>query len=498
MKFFASCFSILSLVTTSFVLCQTSTAQTTGAIPQGTIRVAIEEFARLPDTGSGQNAPARANLLTTDPLGRLFVNDQRGQLYTVSGNGSVVTEYLDLNDQGAGFVVSTSEAGFQSFAFHPDFGNAQSAGFGKLYTIHSTSNDATANVDFVSNAGSGISNPHQTVLLEWTAADPTADTYTAATGGGPRELMRFQQPYGNHNAGLISFNVFDSGNDRNNLYIAIGDGGSGGDPPDNAQDLSNPFGAILRIDPLGNNSANGEYGIVGGNVFASDMDNNTLAEIYAYGLRNPQRFGWDSTNGNMFIADIGQGSFEEINLGQNGGNFGWRDREGSFSGGGVDPTNFIDPAAEYDHFDSIPGETGVTGGRAITTGEVVRGGSIAALQGQLLLGDFPTGKIFTLDVDSDPLDGGQDGLFELILIDDMGMETDLLTLINADRSTQGLNDSDRADLRFSIHTNGDIFITNKRDGVIRRLVAVIPEPGCLTALVLACFGIVNRRWRKFC
>ena len=466
-----------------------------GEIPDGNIQVRIEEFARLPNS---QSAPARANLMTTDPTGRLFVNDQRGQLYTVSGDGSTVVEYLDLNSQGPS-VVSSSEQGFHSFTFHPDFATAGTDGFGKFYTIHSTdTNVAASEIDFFSNpaANRPDNSPHHTVLLEWTTDTPAANTFTpSATNSAPRELMRFEQPYSNHNAGLIAFNVDGPVSDRNNLYVAIGDGGSGNDPPNNSQDLSNPFGAILRIDPLGSNSDNDEYGIVADNEFAGDMDPNTLGEIYSYGLRNPQRFGWDADNNNMFIADIGQNAFEEINLGADGGNFGWRDREGSFMGTGSDLDDFIDPVSEYSHGGSIPVTTGVTGNRAITVGEVLRGGILPELEGHLLLGDFPSGTIFTLDVDEDSLDGGQDGLGKLVLLDELGAEKQLLELINTERNAQNLGDVSRTDLRFSINTD-DVFILNKQDGVIRRLVSTaIPEPGALGLLVVLA-SVAAGRWRS--
>ena len=142
-------------------------------------------------------------------------------------------------------------------------------------------------------------------------------------------MLRFNQPFTNHNAGQLAFNPsVNAGSDRTNLYIGMGDGGDANDPQNNGQDAGNPYGAILRIDPLGTDSENMQYGIVTENVFAGDGLDGTLAENYSIGLRNPQRFGWDQRNGELYIADIGQGSFEEINVAENGGNFGWAIREG--------------------------------------------------------------------------------------------------------------------------------------------------------------------------
>ena len=145
--------------------------------------------------------------------------------------------------------------------------------------------------------------------LEWTAKNPSAPTYD---GGAPRELMRFEHPFGNHNGGQLSFNPLAALNsaDYGLLYVGLADGGSGGDPLNNAQKLDSAFGKMFRIDPLGKNSSNGKYGIPKDNPFAGDNSPNTLDEIYAYGVRNPQRFAWDSRNGNLYLADIGQNIVE--------------------------------------------------------------------------------------------------------------------------------------------------------------------------------------------
>jgi len=456
-------------------------------ITAGLLTVRIRDFATLPDSSG---APPRMSVMTTDPVGRLFVNDQRGPLYTVDATGTTVTEYLDVRDFDSQ-LSCCGEQGFQSFAFHPDFHNVGTDGFGKLYTIHS-SNDTSGTPDF--DPG-GNTNFH-TVLLEFTDTNPADTTF----GGTAREVIRFDQPFGNHNAGLIAFNTAaGSGDpDRNNLYVAIGDGGSGGDPQENAQDTSNPYGAILRIDPLGDDSANGQYGIVSDNVLAADGNSSTLGEIYAYGLRNPQRFGWDSGTGNMFIADIGQNAVEEIDLAVNGGNFGWDQREGSFDFEGAKTPEMIDPVAEYFHTNTVENPPTSIGNRAVTVGEVARGTGIPGLDGKLLLGDFPTGLIFYLDVDNDPLDGGNDGLFELVTLDENDNSVRLLELINQTRSDRGLGAVSRADLRFSLGTGGEVYLLNKRDGVIRQL-AVVPEPAtCVLGLIGAaavglCIWLSRRR-----
>jgi hypothetical protein len=341
-------------------------------IERGPLAVAIKEFAVLPDSGSGSSAPARMSVMTVDPLGRLLVNDQRGPLYIVSTDGEAVTEYLDLRDFPTLQVNSIGgERGFQSFTFHPDFNAQDTAGFGKFYTIHS-SNNTTPTPDFDPGGGTSF----HTLLLEWTTDVPASSTFVPANAAQTfRAVLRFDQPFGNHNAGLIAFNtsVGSADPDRTNLYIAMGDGGSGGDPQENGQDAGNPYGAILRIDPTGTDSGNGQYGIVSDNALAADGDGGTLAEIYSYGLRNPQRFGWDIATGAMYIADIGQNAVEEIDLGVNGGNFGWDQREGSFEFEGAKTADMIDPLAEYDHTNVVSDPPTSIGNRAVTTGEVACG-----------------------------------------------------------------------------------------------------------------------------
>jgi hypothetical protein len=434
-------------------------------IPSSPLVQEVLDVAVVPD--SSPNQPPRLSVLTQDPGGRLFVNDQRGPLYTFNESTGEVIEYLDIRDYPDLQILSTFEAGFQGFAFHPEFLNEGSPGFGRFYTIHSSSN-TSGSPDF--NPGGNTS--FHTLLLEWHTNVPSSGTFVPANPGNPyRELMRLKQPFGNHNAGLIAFNplAVSGHSDYGNLYISIGDGGSGGDPQENGEDPSNPFGAILRIDPLGTDSTNGNYGIVPGNLLAADGNPSTLAEIYCYGLRNPQRFAWDIVTGNCYIADIGQNAVEEINLAANGANYGWDIREGSFSFEGGNTNGLTDPVAEYDHFNTVSNPPTSINNRAVTTGEVARGTCTQGLDGHLLLADFPTGLIFLLDVDSDPLDGGQDGLSELLLHEGDGIPVRLLDLINAVRGERNLSPATRTDLRFSVNTPGRIYLTNKQDGVVRRL-----------------------------
>jgi hypothetical protein len=467
-------------------------------IPISSTQVGIREVARLPNPDA-TNVP-RMSVATRDPSGRLFVNDQRGPLYTVDPTGGSVVEYLDIRDfAGIDLTNQTGEQGFQGFAFHPDFSTPNAPGFGRLYTMHSSSNITPA-PDFSPTPTDPPTTSHE-VLIEWQTNNPNAPTFTPANPAAPyRELIRFDDRFRNHNGGLVAFNPL-GGSDRNNLYVMMGDGGSANDPFDAGQATNTPYGKLLRIDPLGANSANGKYGIVAANAFASDGNPNTLGEVYSYGLRNPQRFGWDTDDGTLYISDIGQDAKEEINVGVNGGNFGWDLREGSV----FPPGAFINPVAEWEHAVVLaphpsPLPPGLAlNSDAVTMGEVFRGAGIPQLDGMLMAGDNPKGVFYILDVDSDPLDGGGEGWSELIATDESsGQQKRLITMINEERALLGLPEANRADLRFSVNTPGEVFILNKQDGVLRMLTFIIPEPSSLLlgSFALITFSVVLRQPRR--
>lgn len=433
------------------------------SIPDNGATLELVDIVTLPDSGSGNSAPPRISVVTADPSGRLFANDQRGPLYFIDEAGGTFTEFLDLRDYPTIPVVSTFEAGFQSFAFHPDFHDETAPGYGRFYTVHSCSN-TTPTPDFDTPLTAGF----HTLLLEWATTAPESTVFIPANAAAPfREVMRLDQPYGNHNAGLVAFDPLLAPGDQDYglLYFAVGDGGSANDPQNNGQTASNPFGSILRVDPLGSDSANGAYGIPSQNAFALDGEPGTLAENYSIGLRNPQRFGWDLRTGNAYLADIGQDTFEEINPLANGGNFGWD----AVEGGGGSPT-YLDPVAGYFHTTTFAGSPPAVGGRAITCGEVLRGTCISGFDGMLVLADFPSGRVFRLNVDTDPLDGGVDGLDEVRFSLAGGSRALFLDLIYDARSARGLGTTNRADVRFSVNTPGRVYLSNKHDGIVRRVV----------------------------
>jgi Glucose / Sorbosone dehydrogenase len=431
------------------------------------LRVNLAEFATVPDVGG---EPARMMLLVNEPgTRRLFVNDMRGPLYTVSYDGKTVTPYVDINASHGGVSVQSQgrERGFQSFAFHPQFNQPGSRGYGKFYT-YTDSGNMQSKPDFVPAGGM---NTHDTVLFEWTAKNPAAATYD---GGPPREIVRFRQPFANHNAGLSAFNPLatQGSPDYGLLYFTLADGGSGGDPLNMAQNLGTPYGKLLRIDPLGNNSANGKYGIPASNPFMADNNQQTLGEIYAYGLRNPQRFGWDPKDGRLFLSEIGQNIVEEVDVVTPGANLGWNSWEAGFRF--IDRTH-IDlnqrradpkvtfPIVEFDHRDPLFGNN-----VAVTGIVVYRGNAVPQLSNKVLFGDNPSGEVFWIDADRLP-NGGQDAIRRVLFGSGASAKT-LLQLIKEKNAAQKRSAADRADLRFGTGPENRVFLLNKQDGTIREVV----------------------------
>jgi glucose/arabinose dehydrogenase len=249
------------------------------------------------------------------------------------------------------------------------------------------------------------------------------------------------------------------------LYFTLADGGSGGDPFNAAQNLGSPFGKMLRIDPLGGNSANGRYGIPASNPFVGKAG--SLGEIYLYGLRNPQRFGWDSKDGRLFVAEIGQNIVEEVSVATSGANLGWHDWEASFrfidrthielTGRRADP-KVTYPFVEFDHHDPLFGNN-----VAVTGVIVYRGAAIAPLTNKVIFGDNPSGEVFFVDADQLP-NGGQDAI-RRVLFNSSGSAKTLMQLIKAKNDSAG-----RADLRFGTGPENRVFLLNKQDGTIREIV----------------------------
>ena len=339
----------------------------------------------------------------------LFIADQSGVISALNQQTGQISAFLDVTGSLVPLGVigpgSFDERGLLGFVFHPDY-----ASNGLLYTY--TSEPVSAAADF-STQPAGTSADHQSVITEWRVTD-TADPATIVNTTTRRELLRLDQPQFNHNGGAL---VFDS---AANLLIALGDGG-GADDADgaeflggtiighgdgNARDTSNPYGSILRIDPLGDNSANGQYGIPTDNPFVGAEG--VVSEIYAYGFRNPYRMSFDPVTDDFWVADVGQNFIEEINLVVAGGNYGWNEKEGSFflqpNGNDASTITTVDPGVSPDLTDPVA-EYDRDEGRAIIGGFVYRGTQIPALEGRYVFGDFGgftgTGsRLFYLDANN--------------------------------------------------------------------------------------------------
>jgi glucose/arabinose dehydrogenase len=291
-----------------------------------------------------------------DGTDRIFIAEQGGIIYVFENNPAVTLKkkFLDITDS----VSSGGEMGLLGLAFHPDY--KQNGYFFVNYTK---------------------SLPYRrTLIVRFKVSSTNPDS---ADKSSSKILMEIPQPYSNHNGGQLAFGP------DGYLYIGLGDGGSGGDPQNNAQNKSSLLGKILRID-VDHTQGSLNYSIPSDNPFK----NNTQGfneEIYAFGLRNPWRFSFDLPTGRLWCADVGQNTWEEIDLVVNGGNYGWRCYEGnhSYDLSTCSDSNYIFPVWEYSHSEGI----------SITGGYVYRGPNLPGLLGKYIYGDFGTKNIWALTYD---------------------------------------------------------------------------------------------------
>ncbi|KXN97923.1 hypothetical protein LS48_14115 [Aequorivita aquimaris] len=286
---------------------------------------------------------------------RLFIVEKGGEIKIIQGDGTVnATPFLNIS----GIISTNGERGLLGMAFHPDYSNN-----GYFYVYYTNTSGNTQVSRFSVDSG----NPD--------LADPSSELF----------LLDYNQPETNHNGGNLAFGP------DGYLYIASGDGGGSGDPNDRGQDLGYLLGKILRID-VDNPSGGNNYGIPSDNPFVGDP--NALDEIWAYGLRNPWRFSFDFTDNNIWIADVGQTSREEINranVGEAGLNYGWRCYEGTqpFNTQGCPQQSELTfPLTEYTH---------AGGNCSITGGYVYRGSVYSDIPGLYFFADFCSGLIGTVD-----------------------------------------------------------------------------------------------------
>ncbi len=322
-------------------------------------------------------------LLATAPTGddRLFVVEKTGRVWIIKDGVRLDTPFLDLSRS----VSTNSERGLLGLAFSPAF-----------------ERDGRFFVDYTDRDGNTVVSRF---LAEGDRASANSETV----------LLTVEQPYANHNGGMLAF-----GPDER-LYVALGDGGSGGDPHGNGQNLGTLLGKLLRLDVSGVTGHGTE-----GNPFANRSG--ARPEIWSYGLRNPWRFSFDRETGDLWIADVGQDTWEEIDFqpasSTGGENYGWNLYEGTHPfppGSAAIPGAFTMPVVEYSH------DTG----NSITGGYVYRGLKQPALKGVYIYGDYVSGRVWGLTRDSSQVVAnallaetsygiasfGEDGDGELYLVD---------------------------------------------------------------------------------
>lgn len=323
--------------------------------PTGDATVSVSDpYPSLPDF-------VQPTKLLQEPAGagRWFVLQKTGQIMTFAAtNPSAANEYMDLTDTRA--IRTSSEGGLLGMAFHPDYPSTPEIFLS--YTIDHTG-------------------PPMRHIVSRMVLD---NVTSPGAGTSEQIILEVDQDFDNHNGGDIAFGADGL------LYFGLGDGGSGNDPLARAQDTTRLLGSMLRIDVIGTGA---DYNIPADNPFSGNAlcgasDNaDDCPEIYAWGLRNPWRWSFDPDSGALWLADVGQGAREEVNIIERGGNYGWRCREGTrdtSNAADCPPGGLIDPVTEYPR--SL--------GNSITGGQVYRGTSIPSLAGLYVFADYGSGRFW--------------------------------------------------------------------------------------------------------
>ena len=328
----------------------------------GALVAAVDAFPDLPDLAAPTKVLVEPGVLNP----RWFILQKDGLLVAFDPDtATALTTFIDLTG-----VVSTSanEGGLLGMAFHPDYPLVPEI--------------------FLSYTVEGVGGPRLHSIISRLILNDVGSPSPIGAGTLEQIILEVDQPFSNHNGGDIAF-----GGDRL-LYIGLGDGGGSGDPQETAQDTTRLLGSFLRIEVIGTGA---DYTIPAGNPFANQprcgpgTNVNDCPEIFAWGFRNPWRWSFDPQTGALWVGDVGQNAWEEVDLVELGGNYGWDCREGAhdFETDGCSNNLFIDPVAEY----------GRSEGQSITGGFVYRGAAIPDLVGRYVFGDFGSGRVWSLRPD---------------------------------------------------------------------------------------------------
>lgn len=410
-------------------------------VPDSGIRIELELFTQLPASDTAHPSAKMTKMQAVPGTGRLFINDQRIGLYELVDKKPNL--YLPVNTLKPDLVSSPGWAtGVASFSFHPEFKDN-----GLVYTAH-TEPGGTQKADY--SYPDSIRHFMQWILTEWKAEDPNAVKFK----GENREILRVDIPSQAHGMQEITFKPHAKKGDEDYglLYIGFGDGGLTEQGFAHLSDTKGReiYSSILRIDPLGNNSPNGNYGIPATNPFAGNPEK--AGEVYAYGFRNPNRIFWDN-DGDMFATDIGQHSIEELNRIEKGKFYGWPIREGRFI---INPYGKFNEIFELQENDERFGVTYPVIQldhdelAAIFAGYIMPYGP---LEGKFIFGDILSGRLFFADLDD--LNSGVKSwgvIFE-------GKEISLLELCGGKR----------VDLKFGQDAEENIYIMSKTEGKIYKI-----------------------------
>jgi mono/diheme cytochrome c family protein len=416
-------------------------------IPMSNLVVELKLVTQIPPSDTAKILLTRITKMDYEPNSKdEYLLDLRGKLYKIQNDKASV--YMDIAGLKPKFVHKPGLAtGFGSFAFHPEFNKN-----GLLYTTH-TEPPASAKADYF--YADSIPVLLQWVLTEWKTTDPKALKFS----GTSRELLRINVESAIHGVQETVFNPLSKPGDEDYglLYIGVGDGGSVEHGfPQLAHHLDKIWGNILRIDPRGHNSLNGQYGIPATNPFVSLKDSGALGEIYARGFRNPHRITWTKA-GLMLVSNVGHANIESLDQILPGHDYGWPVTEGPFMIDILDDMkkvyplpadyakyNFTYPVAMFDHDEGL----------AIAGGYEYSGSLQPALKGKFLFGDIPGGRLFYINIADIHL-GKYAKIYEW--------------QVSLNGKIQKLKDicgHSRVDLHFGRDARGEIYIMTKPDGKV--------------------------------